>query len=117
MAKLRLHWPEFLLPSLWHIEATVEAADEVPAKIPKNGVVLVGSIKHLKWIVFDCPCGTGHRIMANLDPASYPYWKLSDNNNLTVRPSFDFADDGHHCHFIISQGHVIWVRKRRKPFF
>ena len=45
---------------------TVDEADEVPAELPRNNAVLVGTVK-TKWIVFDCPCQTGHRIMLNVD--------------------------------------------------
>ena len=27
------------------------------------------------WIVFDCPCVRGHRVMLNLDPERYPWWQ------------------------------------------
>ncbi len=48
----------------WRIVVVVESADEVPQRLPYNGAALVGSTDRPKWIVFDCPCQTGHRIMS-----------------------------------------------------
>ena len=88
-----------------------ESADEVPDKLPRNGAVLVGSASHLKWIVFDCPCRRGHRIMLNTDPLRRPTWQVANGStrHLTVTPSVDYQDEHFHCHYFIRDGKVLWA--------
>jgi len=116
MAGLRsLRVKELFKYRVWRLVAVVEAADEIPPKIPKRGAVLVGSMQQPKWLAFDCPCDLGHRIMVNLDPAISPFWKLLDVERLTVLPSFNYSNPKHkgRCHFIIDDGRIIWVRGKR----
>ena len=93
----------------WRIVAKVEAADEVPENLPENGAILVGSAKQPKWLVFSCPCRTGHRIMINLDPSNRPRWRIGKGRHLTIWPSIDYSTSELRCHYIIRHGHVIWV--------
>src|SRR5712691_6875807 len=93
----------------WRIVATVEAADEIPIQIPRRGAVLVGSLKRPKWLAFDCPCNTGHRVMVTLDPRHRPHWKVTDHKKLTVWPSFDYRANERRCHYVIRKGRVLWV--------
>ena len=58
-------WDRFLLPP-WRIIGEVESADDIPNQLPKRGAVLVVSGKRQKWIAFDCPCDSSHRILLNL---------------------------------------------------
>ena len=44
---------------------TVAEGDEVPDLIPVRRAFLVGAPSNWKWLVFDCPCGAGHRIVLN----------------------------------------------------
>jgi hypothetical protein len=100
----------------WHLGDTVEAATDIPETLQKNIGVLVGTLEHPKWIAFDCPCGRGHRIMLNLDPARRPLWRITSSTPLTLRPSVDSLDKKKRCHFVISNGEVIWVRNRWRAF-
>jgi hypothetical protein len=90
---------------------TVDSADEVPDKLPRNGAALVGSASHLKWIVFDCPCRRGHRIMLNTDPARRPTWQVAEGatNRLTITPSVDYRGKDRRCHYHIRIGKVLWA--------
>lgn len=94
----------------WELAATVEAADEVPDQIPKRGVVLVGTQTHPRWLAFDCPCGTGHRIMLNTDRSRYPCWTVRHLSPMTVWPSIDDVTEKRRCHFWIHDGKTRWVR-------
>ena len=93
----------------WKIIGTVEAADEVPSNIPKQKAILVGSKEHPKWLVFDCACGTGHRIMLNLDVSRAPNWQVLKANPLSLRPSVDFRNNQMRCHYIIRRGKIEWI--------
>lgn len=112
MAKVgRVPWWQWLPWLSWRIVACVEAADEIMERIPRNGIVLVGSLDRPKWAVFDCPCGTGHRIMVTLDIRHRPHWAIIAVNPLTLAPSIDFHSPERRCHYFIRRGRTIWVRE------
>lgn len=64
---MKFSWKEWLPWRKWRIGAVVDAADEVPERLPPKVAVLVGSTAHPKWLAFDCPCGEVHRIVVSLD--------------------------------------------------
>lgn len=94
----------------------MEAADEVPERLPPNSAVLVGSLNHPKWLVFDCPCNSGHRIMLTLDPSHWPYWKIKNIEKLTISPSIDFRSPARRCHYFIWRGKVEWARNKWEDY-
>lgn len=110
----RLPWWEWIPGRSWRIVVTVEAADEIPMRLPLAGAVLVGSSNHPKWLAFDCPCRTGHRIMVTLDRAHYPHWTILDEKKLSVSPSIDYRSPGRHCHYLISRGKIVWVNEKEE---
>jgi len=105
-------WWQWIPGRRWRIVATVEAADEIPQRLPRNGVVLVGSRQQPKWLAFDCPCRTGHRIMVTLDAKHSPHWTISKEQKLTVWPSVDYHVPDRRCHYIIRYGRILWVREK-----
>lgn len=107
-----IRWIDWLpLPwRKWRVVAQVEAGDEVPAKLPSKGAILVATGERQTWIAFDCPCNRGHRIMVNLDPTRRPRWTVSARAPLTLRPSIDGRTPFGRCHFFIRNGSVTWVR-------
>jgi len=115
MAELRtFFWWQWLPFQPWRIVATVSAADEIPAQVPRNGFVLVGTKQNPKWLVFDCPCRTGHRIMISLDRNHRPHWSIhtGKKNKLTVSPSVDSRTASRRCHYFIRNGRTDWVHDR-----
>lgn len=106
---------DFLPIRRWRIEHTAAEVDEVPRQIPTRRAYLVMASTRKKWLVFDCPCGMGHRIMLNLDKARQPYWKLvlSRSKAITLRPSVDFRDGSRRCHYVVRRGRIIWTEGRR----
>lgn len=96
----------------WRIVEVVEHADEVPEVIPSDGAVLVGTGTHHKWLVFDCPCKTGHRLMLNADNSRSPCWTIYSASPLTIYPSVDATTGDRRCHFFIHRGRVSWARER-----
>ena len=107
----RIQWWEWWAPFRpWRIVATVEAADEIPARLPPRGAVIVGSIERPKWIAFDCPCKSGHRIMITLDPSHRPHWRIVSRGRLTLSPSVDYDGNGRRCHYFVRDGFVEWVK-------
>lgn len=107
----RIRWWQWLPIFRWRIVAVVEAADEVPERLPRNGVVLVGSSTQPKWIGFDCPCRKGHRIMLNTDRVRTPQWSIAARSPLTVLPSVDYFEPRvQRCHYFIRRGRIKWVK-------
>ena len=98
----------------WRLEATVSDMDDVPVRIRPRRAYLVATPTRRKWLVFDCACGGGHRILLNLDPSRRPVWtlRLSRTKALTLRPSVDYRDDRRACHYVLSNGRIEWVRPR-----
>jgi hypothetical protein len=105
-------WWNWLPSNNWRIVGTVESADDIPRHIPRNGVVLVSSNGYPKWVAFDCPCRSGHRIMLNTDRNRFPYWqsKVSRSAKLTISPSVDFHGPNQRCHYFLRLGKILWVR-------
>lgn len=102
-------WRKIPLPwRRWRMVLFVEAADEIPDRLPHRGAVVVGTMQRPKWIAFDCPCGTGHRVMVNLDQGRRPFWVLREIP-LTLTPSIDDRVDGRRCHFMMTRGRVRWA--------
>jgi hypothetical protein len=116
MARLRhIDWRAWLPGPTLRIVTQVEAADEIPVTIPKNGAVLVGSREQPKWLALDCPCGTGHRVMVTLEPTHWPHWTLEGrdaDNRITLWPSIDCQTEKRRCHYFIRRGRVHWIRER-----
>ena len=107
MAVTQVPWWQWLPLFRWRVVASCEAADEVPLALPRNGAVLVASGDFVKWLVFDCPCRTGHRLMLPLQ--GKPRWRVESTQGLTVMPSVDFHGKGRRCHYFIRTGRVEWV--------
>ena len=95
----------------WRVEATVSEVDQVPRRIRARRAFLVAAEARRKWLVFDCPCGSGHRILLNLDRSRRPFWTLrvAKDRRFTLEPSVDYSDDRRSCHYFLSEGRVEWV--------
>ena len=114
MKQLIAWWQSLPLPwRPWRIVGAVGAGDEVPQQLPHRGVVLVGSgaLGQATWAVFDCPCGTGHRIMVNLVRARRPFWRIESPRPLSIYPSIDIITAEGRCHFVIHYGKLRWAEK------
>ena len=96
----------------WLLAGTVSEADEVPERIPARRAFLVGAPSGWKWLVLDCPCRAGHRVMLNLDPVRRPCWnvRVSPKRRITVSPSIDYKGSDRSCHYLIKAGRVVWDR-------
>lgn len=95
----------------WRLGGIVSDIDDVPSRIPPRRAFLVAAAQRNKWLVFDCPCGTGHRLTVNLDEARYPFWRLriARGRRITLSPSVDYHDDLRSCHYFLWKGRVAWT--------
>jgi hypothetical protein len=92
----------------------VESADDIPERLPRTGAVVVGPRTRPKWIAFDCPCRSGHRIMLNADKARSPYWTITVQGPLTIAPSIDYFHSKRRCHYFVRNGHIKWHERTTK---
>lgn len=111
---MNIRWWQWLPFWRWRIIGTVESADEVPERLPRNGAVIVGNERFPKWLAFDCPCRQGHRIMLNTDHGRRPAWRVAvtPKGHLSVSPSVDFVGDRFRCHYFIREGRIEWSRSK-----
>ena len=109
---MKFSWLEWIPFQPWRVAAIVEAADEVPDKLPLRCAVLVGTPEHPKWIAFDCPCKRNHRIMVSLDSHQKPHWTLKNAQRLTLTPSVDAWLGRERCHYFVRDGKIIWTPDR-----
>jgi hypothetical protein len=102
-----LEWLGFVR---WRVVGCYDDLDEVPEPLPRKSVALIAAPGRLKWIVFDCACGTGHRIMLNADHSRRPFWRILARDPLSITPSIDFHGERHRCHYFIRRGRTVWAR-------
>lgn len=103
-------WQKFSLRwRRWKIILEVPTGADVPESVPDKCVVLVKSSERSRWLAFDCPCRTGHRVMLNLDTRRKPTWLITSTKPLTLSPSVDELTPNHHCHYFIKHGRIKWV--------
>lgn len=107
---MKISWWEWLPFWRWRVIGQAGSADNVPDQLPRNAVALVSDVGRTKWIVFDCPCRTGHRIMLNADPARRPHWTLNQVQRLTIYPSIDYRGSERRCHYFVRNGRIEWAR-------
>ena len=107
----KIRWWQWLPIFGWRVVAVVDLADEVPDRLPRNGVVLVGQTKKPKWVAFDCPCRAGHRILLNTDSSRRPYWSVTTSEKISITPSVDYNTAEKRCHYFIRNGNIKWAGK------
>ncbi len=111
---MTIGWWQWLPIHRWRIVATVPSADEIPDRLPKRAAVVVATDNFSKWIVFDCPCRSGHRVMLNTDPMRRPAWSLATSQaGLSISPSIDFTEGTRRCHFFMRAGRIAWAPDTR----
>lgn len=95
----------------WKADLRAPSVADVPDTIPPRHAVVVGGPSRDKWLVFDCPCGRGHRVMVNLDPDNRPRWRVTREWPMTLIPSVDERSAVGHCHYVVRDGHVRWIER------
>ena len=98
---------------LWRLEATVPDMERVPTNIAPCRAYLVATPSRRKWLAFDCACGSGHRILLNLDESRGPAWilRVSRTKALTLHPSVNYHDDQRTCHYVLANGRIRWMAR------
>jgi len=94
----------------WRVTGTYDDIDDVPEVLKTRDIAIVATPQFVKWIIFDCPCRAGHRIMINADPSRKPAWDLRATLPATICPSVDFANHERRCHYSIVNGRTHWAK-------
>jgi hypothetical protein len=107
---MKISWWEWLPFLPWRVIGAVESADDIPDKLPPKAIVTVGSSGPVKWVSFDCPCRSGHRIMLNTDTARSPAWSIakSPRGKPSISPSINYFDGRRRCHYFLRHGRIEW---------
>ncbi|WP_460005596.1 DUF6527 family protein [Microbacterium xylanilyticum] len=96
----------------WKADLHADSVSDAPEAIRTRHAIVVGAPTHPKWLIFDCPCGAGHRVMLNLDNAHHPRWRLVTAMPMTLIPSVDEHSPAGHCHYIVRNGRINWVGRK-----
>jgi hypothetical protein len=111
---MKVDWSNWLPFQPWRTIGMVESAADVPARLPRKAAVLVGTGGQIKWVAFDCACGTGHRIMLNTDASRRPFWSLQNAGRaMSISPSVDYRGQDRRCHYFIRAGQTKWAKDHR----
>lgn len=99
------------------VTARYRSPIDVPDQLRRFDLTLTGTPGHPKWLIFECPCQRGHRVMLNLDTRTRPAWRLNDATDprATITPSIDQRSADGHCHYWITRGRVRWVEEEHRP--
>jgi uncharacterized protein DUF6527 len=103
------------LPWPYIVVGYADAADEIPEQLAARIAVTVQAGDRYTWIAFDCPRHPNERIMLNLSTKRRPYWKISDEQKMTLHPSVDAFHSGGRCHFWIRHGRLKWAEEVMRP--
>jgi hypothetical protein len=80
----------------------------IPADIGRN-VYVVEKAHQRAWVVFNCPCERGHRLVVNLSRNRRPCWKLSVRKGLaSLWPSL-WLKEQCRSHFWIRRNRIYWA--------
>jgi hypothetical protein len=108
-APLSLPWWSWLPRWRYRVIGSVDAADLVPDRLPRKGLVVVENHKGRAWVAFDCPCERRHRVLLPLDKHHRPHWRLDVGRFASLYPSVDSHEKGIRCHFWLTHGRIRWA--------
>lgn len=89
----------------------LEQVDEIPDRLAKGKLYLLGEGRHLWAVAMQCPCSCGDIIHLNLLLDARPCWRLIKHRDGTVSlsPSI-WRQGGCLSHFFIRNNRVEWFR-------
>lgn len=109
--KLRRIWL-IVKNRLWGTPVPLETIylDELPDKLQKGEVYLIGENGHLWVVALLCPCGCQTVIQLNLLTDAKPCWRVEEHLDGTVSlaPSV-WSRKGCDSHYFVRRGLIKWV--------
>jgi len=87
-----------------------EVHEDLPKKLAKNKIYILGSLETPWMAAMQCPCGCKSTLNMNLIKTSSPCWKISANQRgeVSFHPSL-WRKVGCKSHFFLRNGKVKWV--------
>jgi len=83
----------------------VSQISEIPDHIKREAYIVEKGGRRV-WLVFDCPCNNGHRLMVNLSEKRKPFWSIKiRKHQLSVSPSVWLHDECY-SHFWIENSNI-----------
>ena len=82
---------------------------DLPDRLEKYNIYLVGENGHIWQAVMVCPCGCGCVIQLCVLPDVHPGWRyqLHEDGSVTIFPSI-WRKTGCESHFFLRQGKIKW---------
>lgn len=108
----KVPWHSWLPRRRYWVAGMVEAADEVPERLPRKALIVVERGGRPSWVAFDCPCSRCHRLLIPLSSRVSPHWRLSDSKRPSLAPSVDSTDGELRCHFWLKNGLIQWAGRQ-----
>jgi len=93
------YWRRTRVKRRYKIIKFLASLSDVPDQVG-NDIYIVGTSGTSKWVVFDCPCGEGHKLTVNLMKSSYPRWRMKmSRDGISLSPSIVVTDHPCKSHF------------------
>jgi hypothetical protein len=110
---LSFPWSSWLPRRRFRVIGVVDAADLIPDRLPRKGMVVVENRNGPTWVAFDCPCSRRHRLLLPLTKGQRRHWRLDSNRYASLHPSVDSHENGRRCHFWLKHGRIQWDQGRQ----
>jgi hypothetical protein len=82
---------------------------------PGASIFVVGHPSSPKWVVFQCPCNSEHRLQVPLMKSAHPRWTLDiRGEEASLRPSIWVNGDPCDSHFWLYRNRIQWAHRHRK---
>ncbi len=91
----------------------VSRVSEIPDDIKRTAYIVERGRRKL-WLVFDCPCNSGHRLTVNLSEERKPFWSVKiRKHKLSVSPSIWLHNECQ-SHFWIENSGIVYTQDSRQ---
>jgi hypothetical protein len=85
-------------------------ADELPERLDRDCVYVLGEGQHRWFVAMLCPCGCGATLQMSLLADAHPRWGLiehGDDGTVSLHPSVWRQVDCQ-SHFFLRRGRIVW---------
>jgi len=94
----------------WPIIYRAEHVTDLPDKLKRDRLYIVGEDGYDWSAAMLCPGGCGKVLEMNLLPDAHPVWRITTRADgaASLHPSV-WLKTGCACHFVLQEGHIRWV--------
>lgn len=102
------------ISKLWIPKYKTVWIEDLPTKLKKRTVYIVGGREHPFQAVFACPKICGKTISLNISDQhnKWERWKVTEHEDSTISlyPSIWMKTFDCNCHYWLSKGYIIWTK-------